>query len=43
MSVGTTVNTEFNNLIFSKDDGMLLFGEVGGQAGPGKDLEKGGG
>ena len=43
MSVGTTVNTEFNNLIFSKDDGVFLFGEVGGQAGPGKDLEEGGG
>ena len=43
MSVGTTVDTEFNNLIFSKDDGVFLFGEVGGQAGPGKDLEEGGG
>lgn len=43
MSVGTSVDTKFNNLIFSKDDGVLLFREVGGQAGPRKDLEEGGG
>jgi hypothetical protein len=43
VSVGTTVDTEFNNLIFSKDDGVLLFSKVGGQAGPRKDLEEGGG
>ena len=41
MSVGTTVDTEFNNLIFSKDDGVLLFGKVGGQASPREDLEEG--
>jgi len=40
--VGTTVDTEFNNLIFSKDDGVLLFRKVGGQAGPRKYLEQGG-
>ncbi len=43
MSVGTTVDTEFNNLIFSKDDGVLALGKVGGQAGAGKDLEERGG
>ena len=43
MSVGTPVDTEFNNLIWSKDDGMLLFGKVGGQAGPREDLKEGGG
>jgi len=43
VSVGTTVDTEFNNLIFSKDDGVLALGKVGGQAGAGKDLEERGG
>jgi len=42
VSVGTTVDTKFNNLILSKDDGMLLFLKVSGQAGPRKYLEQGG-
>jgi hypothetical protein len=37
------MDTEFNDLIFSKDDGVLLFSKVSGQAGPRKDLEEGGG
>ena len=40
MPVGTTVDTEFNNLIFSKDDGVFTLSKVGGQTGPGKDLEE---
>jgi len=42
VSVGTTMDTEFNNLILGKDDGMLLFCKVSGQAGPREDLEQGG-
>jgi len=38
-TVGTTVDTEFNNLIFGKGDGILLFCKVGD---PRKYLEQGG-
>ena len=43
MPVGTAADTEFNSLIFSKDDGVLLSSKVGSLTGPIEDLEEGGG
>ena len=42
VSIGTTVDTEFNNLILGKGNGMLLFRKVSSQGGPREDLEQGG-